>query len=392
MTDAPVQDSSEATEAAAAANPAAPAARRRWPKAVLISLLVLTLVVGAIVAAGGLYATNQLEQMQSLGLSADDIEQVEQSGDIIDAVEKAAQSDEQVRKDLEDARELLKKAEAEWAKIPDEKQGRPVNFLILGSDSRTSAGDPTKWEAEAQRTDVIMVLQVSTDRKHVAVMSIPRDSAVVIPGHENEGRTKINLAYAHGGLPLLVKTVQQITGIHMDHVMTVDFTTFQALTDVVGGVTLTSQGEGTKTYNGTQALKFVRYRKGLPLSDRDRVRRQQLWMRAVFAKLFTKEVMGSPTKLKDTYDSLAAYIAVDNSLTLGEIMGLASALRNADIGTTQFVTAPTFLETEMNQDNLEIINIDYNRFVPLCYAFQAGQAWDYIQSHNLETLDSRPVL
>lgn len=346
--------------------------KRRWPKVLITSFVVLLLVLGSTAAGMWFYAKNQLESMQQLGLSVADLVQSEMSSDI--AAEGEENADAQ---DLEDAQNL--------------KAVSCVNILILGSDSRTSAGDPTKWEAEAQRTDTIMILQISPETKHMAAMSIPRDSAVIIPGYESEGRTKLNLSYAHGGLPLTMKTLQRISGIRIDHVMTVDFTTFTKLTDVVGGVTLTSQAEGTKTYNGKEALKFVRYRKGLPLSDRDRVRRQQLWMRTVVNKMFSREVLSSPSKVREVYTSIAPYVAVDNSFSLTTVLSLANAMKDADLRSAQFVTAPTYTKTEMNKDGLEIINIDYGRFVPLCYAFQSGQAWEYITTHNLDTLDSRPV-
>lgn len=346
--------------------------KRRWPKVLITSLVVLLLAVGSVAVGLWFYAKNQLESMQQLGLSVEDIVQTDISSDIVAEGEEDANP-----QDLEDAQDL--------------KTVDCVNILILGSDSRTSAGDPTRWEAEAQRTDTIMILQISPETKHMAAMSIPRDSAVIIPGYESEGRTKLNLSYAHGGLPLTMKTLQSISGIRIDHVMTVDFTTFTKLTDVVGGVTLTSQSEGTKTYNGKEALKFVRYRKGLPLSDRDRVRRQQLWMRTVVNKMFSRDVLSSPSKVKDIYSAISPYVAVDNSFSLTTVLSLANAMKDADLRSTQFVTAPTYTKTEMNKDGLEIINIDYGRFLPLCYAFQSGQAWEYIATHNLDTLDSRPV-
>ena len=78
-----------------------------------------------------------------------------------------------------------------------------VNILVLGTDSRTSASDPSQWQEGAQRTDAIMIVQVSGDRKTVSVMSIPRDSWVEIPGH---GQGKINAAYSYGGPSLMRST------------------------------------------------------------------------------------------------------------------------------------------------------------------------------------------
>lgn len=361
--------------------------RRRWPKVLLGVLLALLLVLGVAVAGGALYARNQLQQMQSLGVDASDVEQLEISEDV--KTQGESEADEE---DLADAKKLLEEAMAdgEWGDATDSAQGRAVNFLIIGSDSRISAGDPSRWEEDAQRSDVIMIMQISSDRKHLAVMSVPRDLGVVIPGHEAEGETKLNHSYMYGGLPLTIQTLNQLTGIRIDHVMIVDFTSFVGLTDIVGGVTLTSKAEGTRTYNGSQALSFVRKRKGLPLSDLDRVRRQQAWMRAVMSKLVTKDVLTSPSKLKQTYDATSPYVAVDSGLTVTELAGLARSMADADVGSARFVTLPTSGK-HYNKDGREVFDVDYGKFVPLTYAFQSGRAWDYIGSHSLDTLDSRPV-
>ena len=71
-----------------------------------------------------------------------------------------------------------------------------VNILVLGSDSRISAGDPTQWSAGAQRTDSIMLVHLPADRESAQVVSFPRDSWVSIPGH---GEAKINAAFSYGG-------------------------------------------------------------------------------------------------------------------------------------------------------------------------------------------------
>ena len=75
------------------------------------------------------------------------------------------------------------------SKEPEDIPTPPINFLVLGSDSRVSGGDPTDWQYGGQRSDVMMLVQISGDRQSVTVMSIPRDSWVPIEGH---GDSKIN--------------------------------------------------------------------------------------------------------------------------------------------------------------------------------------------------------
>ncbi|HLS33458.1 MAG TPA: LCP family protein, partial [Brevibacterium sp.] len=115
---------------------------------------------------------------------------------------------------------------------------RAVNFLLLGTDSRISAGDPTMWELGAQRTDAIMLVQLAAHREALTVMSIPRDSWVEIPGH---GTHKINAAFSFGGPALTVQTIEALTGVVIDHVAIADFESFATLTDELGGVDITLQ-------------------------------------------------------------------------------------------------------------------------------------------------------
>lgn len=109
------------------------------------------------------------------------------------------------------------------------RRGDPVNLLFLGSDSRISAGDPSLWQAGAQRTDAIMLVHIPSHREEIFVMSIPRDSWVPVPGH---GDAKINAAFSYGGPSLLVQTFEQLTGVRIDHLAVVDFASFVELTDM----------------------------------------------------------------------------------------------------------------------------------------------------------------
>lgn len=265
--------------------------------------------------------------------------------------------------------------------------GKVENFLILGSDSRISHGS-NEWSYGAQRSDVMMIAQISADRKHISIMSIPRDSAVEIPGHD--GLNKINAAFSFGGVPLTVATVEGATGIRIDHVAYLDFQSFVALTDAVGGVTMTSVDEGTRDYTGDEALAFVRTRKTLPNGDFDRVRRQQAWMSAVFHKVFTRDVLTSPSKVKEVYDALVPNVALDQSVDLTYLLELAVSMGRADDVSLHSVTAPI---GGSSNDGQYLAHFDEERFTPLCESFRNGDAWEYIDAHSsdLDTLNSRPI-
>ncbi|MDD7384628.1 MAG: LCP family protein [Actinomycetaceae bacterium] len=264
-----------------------------------------------------------------------------------------------------------------------------INFLIMGSDSRISAGDPSQWKVGAQRTDAFMILQISGDRGAINVMSIPRDSWVNVPGY---GMNKINAAYSFGGPALAIATAQQLTGIPISHFATIDFTSFVGLTDAVGGVQLNSVMDGSQTYNGKEALAFVRDRHDLPGGDFDRVRRQQAWIKAVLGKTLTKDVLSSPAKLMDLYNTVSPYIAIDSGFGLRDVLSLAKDMGNLGSADINFVTAP-FTGTGRSPDGQSIVNLDETRLKNLCTAFLNDTADAYIKAHaqELRSLDAQPV-
>lgn len=410
--------------------PQASSKKRSLRRRLLVGLLAVVLVIGGVAVGAERLATGKMDALKKMDLSMEDVrKEAERAGDpmgISDA-EAAADGEAAEDADAEDAGEsrdsdsdkdanggdskdrakagASKKASSSSSKsgesdpldsVVDEtvNDGRAVNFLILGSDSRTSNGDPTNWEQNAQRSDAIMVMQVSPDRANVTVMSIPRDSFVTIPGIE--GKHKINAAFEQGGVPLAIRTVQSLTGIRLDHVLVTDFQAFAAMTDAIGGVTMTSATEGTRKYSGAQALKFVRNRKELEKGDFDRMRRQQLWIKSVLEQTLTREVLGSPSKLKGVYDLMLPYMAVDNDLSLGEVLGLGKGIAQAKGGSMVFVTTP-YIGTAREYESLyggeaSVVKLDLNAGTRLWAAFRAGRAAEYVQSAGgLETLSSRPI-
>jgi LCP family protein required for cell wall assembly len=105
------------------------------------------------------------------------------------------------------------------------------NILLLGADN----GGAAKDRQGTGRSDSIMIVRTDPDRHRLAYLSLPRDLYVPIPGHGND---KINAAYAYGGPALAIETVQNLTGIPINHVIVVDFSTFPSVIDAVGGITV----------------------------------------------------------------------------------------------------------------------------------------------------------
>jgi LCP family protein required for cell wall assembly len=153
---------------------------------------------------------------------------------------------------------------------PDDQPG--TTYLMVGSDSRAGLSPEERkalgtGNASGQRTDTIMLLHTGSGPN--LLMSIPRDSLVDIPGH---GTTKINAAYAYGGAKLLVKTIEDNTGIRIDNYVEIGFAGVVDVVDAVGGVTICPTQDmqdklanldikkGCQTADGPTALGYARSR------------------------------------------------------------------------------------------------------------------------------------
>lgn len=220
----------------------------------------------------------------------------------------------------------------------------PVTFLLLGSDTRATADEGI---AEGGRADAIMIARFSGDRAHAQLISIPRDSWVDIPGH---GKSKINAAYAFGGPTLLIQTVEQLTGVRIDHYVAIDFQGIIQVTDDLGGVDVVVAEEasngpytwpaGVNHLDGEQARWYLAQRYGLEGGDFDRVRRQQQFLEAMFSQLFSSDTFTDPDRLDAALRAVTGAVAVDDTLSNTDLLSLAYSLRGLRPENVESFTAP----------------------------------------------------
>lgn len=228
----------------------------------------------------------------------------------------------------------------------------PLNVLVVGSDSRGAAPELAEsGEASNQRSDTMMLVHVPADRKKVYVISVMRDLWVPIPGH---GEAKINAALAFGGVPLMVRTVEDFLKQRIDHVVFIDFDGFKKLTDTVGGVDvdvpvafkpsggpIDSFAKGPMHMDGEAALWFVRERYAFADGDFQRTRDQQLYFRALFAKIASRDVLSNPFTVSTMVNDFSPYLKVDSGLDPGTIASIGLELRDVRPDDMVSFTLPT---------------------------------------------------
>ncbi len=248
--------------------------------------------------------------------------------------------------------------------ISTPSDGKPVNILVLGSDTRngdnSKYGDPTVFDTA--RSDTTMLVHLSGDRTGATVMSVPRDLSVTIPSCvKPDGTTtqphedKFNAAYSLAGAACTVKTFTSITNIPVNHVVEIDFTGFKNIVNTVGGIDVCVQEPindtnaqiklpvGQYTVNGEQALGLARARYTLgDGSDISRIQRQQILFKSMIGKIKDSATVTDPKTMYNVLSETLNSISTDKNLkSLPALATLAWQSRNMSEDSIEFVTMPS---------------------------------------------------
>ncbi|MFC5053939.1 LCP family protein [Saccharothrix xinjiangensis] len=275
-----------------------------------------------------------------------------------------------------------------------------IDILMVGMDSRTDAkGNPLPQEvlnelqagdesAGGLNTDTIILMHVPNDGGKAVAVSFPRDSYVKIAG--GYGRHKINSAYGYGknegleelkgegvsdaaqletgsrqyGAKTLIGTVEDLTGVTVDHYAEVNLVGFYEITKAIGGVEVclnqATQDEfsganfqaGQQRIQGRDALAFVRQRHGLLRGDLDRIVRQQVFMAGLAKQVLSAGTLSDPGRLGDLIDALTKSIVLDEGW---DVLQFANQMKNLTGGNLRFETIPTgTLTLETPEDGLAV--------------------------------------
>ncbi|MES2172153.1 MAG: LCP family protein [Actinomycetota bacterium] len=234
------------------------------------------------------------------------------------------------------------------------------NVLVAASDS--GGGDIQTYGKRGEHlNDVTMLIHVSGNHQYATVISFPRDLQVQIAscpdgkgGNYGTQTTKINVALTYGGLPCIVKTVENLTGLDIPYAALTEFQGVVGMSNAVGGVTVCvataihdeqigfDLDAGQQTLVGGQAVQFLRVRYGLgDGSDLGRVSNQQLFLSALVRKVKTPEVLGNPITDYQLAQAITSNMTLSDSLTnLNTLVAMAGAVKDIDFNNVVFVQYP----------------------------------------------------
>ncbi|HWS45325.1 MAG TPA: LCP family protein [Acidimicrobiia bacterium] len=279
-------------------------------------------------------------------------------------------------------------AESTTIHIPDGvlapvRQGEPANYLLIGSDTRQFVDNPQEAQAfgsssqvSGARSDVMMVLHVEPQNHTGMLVSLPRDLVVNIPGH---GRNLLNAAYDFGGPTLTIQTIEtDFPPLKINHYLEVDFLGFRNIVNAIGHIHiwfpspvndeftgLHIASAGCASLNGDEALAYARSRHyniprdwnnpapwrptGAektsvgwiedPLSDLDRIPRQQYFLRTISQAAIDK-TGSDPLKISDLLDAVFKNFSHDQNLSYDELTTLALTFRGLNPARVQMMTLP----------------------------------------------------
>lgn len=242
-----------------------------------------------------------------------------------------------------------------------------MQILVLGSDTRSgnnsqygSADDSSGYG----QSDVMMLLDISADNKHVNVVSFPRDLLVNIPActdsktgqkYPAQQGAMINSAMKQAGIGCAVDTVNKLTGMEIDHFMMADFNAVKELSNAVGGVDVCVSDAvddpdsglhlpaGTSQVQGEQALAFLRTRHAFANGgDLGRIKAQQGFLASLSRKLKSEGTLANPEKTLTIADTVTKNLTVDSGLSsVPSLLTIANRLKNIDPASVNFITTPT---------------------------------------------------
>jgi LCP family protein required for cell wall assembly len=254
-----------------------------------------------------------------------------------------------------------------------------LDYVLIGTDDGASP------EPGLGRSDSIMIVHLNQARDQAYIISIPPNTWVTIPG---SAKNRMNAAFQAGGAPLVVRTVETLTGVRMDHIAMIDFRGFSALTKDLGGVTVrnrkafSSNGypfpAGNVTLSGDAAMWFVRGA-GNGISQLDRAENQRNVLKAILTKGLSADVVSDPLRFTQFIGNAAKRVQVDNSLTDSALRSTAVSLRVRP-GAIRLLAVPLGAERTIAGQRVRPVNS--SQLAELGQALRTDTVADYMQKYR----------
>jgi LCP family protein required for cell wall assembly len=293
----------------------------------------------------------------------------------------------------------------------------PQNILLVGLDTRTDAqGNPLPSAILDQlhagsasdggdATDTMIVIHIPAGGAGAVAFSIPRDSYVQLAG--GYGKHKINSAYTYAqvaaekqlraqgvsGAALAVQaaqaaaknaiqTVEQFTGLQIDHFASVNLVGFYDISQAIGGVPVCLKAAvhdpyssanfpaGTQTVSGAQALAFVRQRHGLPNGDLDRIKRQQVFMASMAHTVLSSGTLANPGTLNNLIGAIQKAVTIDQGW---DVLSFARQLQGMSAGNLRFDTIPIVAITYPTPSDGDAVEVDPQQVQSFAQSLVNGQ-------------------
>ena len=253
-------------------------------------------------------------------------------------------------------------ASASVSASASKKPGVAENILLVGDDHRPANASAAEMaqlhvtdDGGAVNTDTMMVMHIPADGSKATIISFPRDSWVSIPGF---GKNKLNSAFEFGsengggdagGAQLLIKVIQNMTGLTINHFVRVSLIGFYEIAQVLGPIKVCLNAAAKEPLSGinlpagvsyltpSQALSFVRQRHDLPRGDLDREARQQYFLAAALAKIDSAGTLANPFKLQSLLSAVGSSLETDSGLNL---LTFAQQFSNLGSGNVTYATIP----------------------------------------------------
>ena len=251
-------------------------------------------------------------------------------------------------------------------KLPAPSKAGVLNILALGSQTRDGQGPGFGHDPGTDLSDTAMLIHLNASHTRAVVLSIPRDLLVsrprcrervggnaIVPGQRD---AMFDSAMNLGGPACAVATVQDMSGIRIDHFIRVDFNGFRTMTDVLGGVQVCVPSPGIHDWrshlnisaglhviSGDEALAFVRDRHGIGNGgDLGRIQMQQMFVSSLIKKVMSAGTLTDPVTLYRLADAATRSLTTDPGLgSVQALLGLAESLRSLKLSHITFVTLPS---------------------------------------------------